>query len=885
MSLEQIQQNYADATGYVMDRTTSPPKILGQAFLVSKSRAVTCASVVYNYIEAPWALQVNFVHPDILLGVKSLALHNDFDKRLARTWYLSQTGNPGEQLVLPNDMASLVLDAQLVEMTTDKVGELNRALTIPFSNEGVDASGSIQGGDLVPILSGVLQSQRTGLITLFDPRNTPIARIAIAQGKILKVYYRGLLGELAFFELLYRRPAQGYAFQGQSNFSWGNVRDIIAPSEALIEEAMRRAQELPQLLAYLGGPDARYQKRIETIEASQVSENIQWLIERLWEGLDGFMTIDRLSERVGADTYTVATAMRELVNKAVVSMLNKATPFHCNGSLGQPLTSHTDFEVHAWDPLQAFYLDPISGKPTWMQGNFFGVANALQPKNMLHTIGLPVGVPGALVLKDYKLIGVHGGPHMPKPGQPAPPVKLYQMMWMGALLDMSTKKLRAQEDGQAAGGFTKLRSSEEEEEATAGGPPVALDKFVCSNCHMTNTKVGPCFNCGTMVVAPEPEPEPDTKLGKLAAHATAHPLGKKYVDFKAQHNLSNKQVAIWAGAFVCLPLLLISMCQPAPPPAVAPVAQTGGPPGDANPKSSAHAVQMAAEYAGFSGTAIPGYWFVDTSEQTKPAKSFGMESDQGNNKVWFLIMDDMAAVENLANFRNKPPFQDDVLPNESRTKYDEHQSLLGSEKLATSVGDYGRKEDAQIREKILVGAFPSPQAGKSILVISRAKDPAKPYDPRATEFLIDQMEIVLKDRATKMSGNSSVQAGKPHDDTDEKAAPVKEEPIASDEDLDKYCKTIAEQVQAKLKLPDDALDEIKKEHFKKLKCSLTVGIDGEGKVTKLELNKVSELDSAVGALQHAVNACSPFEGVPHTKSGNLEVMVKYDGKKIKVERL
>jgi hypothetical protein len=884
MSLEQIQQNYADATGYVMDRTTNPPKLLGQAFLVSKSRAVTCASVVYNYIEAPWALQVNFVHPDILLGVKSLALHNDFDKRLARTWYLSQTGNPGEQLVLPNDMASLVLDAQLVEMTTDKVGELNRALTIPFSNEGVDASGSIQGGDLVPILSGVLQSQRTGLITLFDPRNVPIARIAISQGKILKVYYRGLLGELAFFELLYRRPAQGYAFQGQSNFSWGNVRDIIAPSDALIEEAMRRAQELPQLLAYLGGPDARYQKRIETIEPSQVSENIQWLIERLWEGLDGFMTIDRLSERVGADTYTVATAMRELVNKAVVSMLNKATPFHCNGQLGQPLTSHTDFEVHAWDPLQAFYLDPISGKPTWMQGNFFGVANALQPKNMLHTIGLPVGVPGALVLKDYKLIGVHGGPHMPKPGQPAPPVKLYQMMWMGALLDMSTKKLRAQEDGQAAGGFTKLRSNEEEEAATvaAGGAPVVLEKFVCSSCHMTNTKVGPCFNCGTMVEAPEPEQEPDTKLGKLAAH----PLGKKVVDFKNQYNLSNKQMAIYGGIAVCLPLLMITMCQAPPPPAVTPGAQIGGPPPEVNPKSSAKAVQMAVEYAGFSGTAIPGYWFTDTSELTKPGKSFGMESDQGNNKVWFLVMDDMAAVENLSNFRNKPPLQDDVLANETRTKYDEHQSLLGSEKLATTIGDYQRKDDNMQRDKILVGSFPSPQAGKSILVISRAKDRTKPYDPRGTEFLIDQMEIVLKERANRMAGNASVQAGKPRDDSDDvKTPPAKEEPVATDEEIDKYCKTIAESVQSKLKLPDDALDEIKKEHFKKLKCTLTVAIDGDGKVTKLELTKPSELDSSVNALQHAVNACSPFDGVPHTKTDSLEVLVKYDGKKIKVERL
>ncbi len=881
MSLEQIQQNYADATGYVMDRTTNPPKILGQAFLVSKSRAVTCASVVYNYIEAPWALQVNFVHPDILLGVKSLALHNDFDKRLARTWYLSQTGNPGEQLVIANDMASLVLDPQLTEMSIDKVGELNRALTIPFSNEGVDASGSIQGGDLVPILSGVLQSQRTGLITLFDARNVPIARIAVGQGKILKVYYRGLLGELAFFELLYRKPAQGYAFQGQSNFSWGNVRDIIAPSDALIEEAVRRSQELPQLLAYLGGPDARYQKRIETIEPSQVSENIQWLLERLWEGLDGYMTIDRLSERVGADTYTVATAMRELVNKAVVSMINRATPFHCNGQLGQPLTSHTDFEVHAWDPLQAFYLDPISGRPTWMQGNFFGVANALQPKNMLHTVGLPVGVPGALVLKDYKLIGVHSGAHTPKPGQPAPPVKLYQMMWMGALLDMSTKKLRAQEEGQTTSGFTRLRSANDEDEEAAPGAVAVLEKFVCPSCHMTNTKVGPCFNCGTPVEAPPPEQEPDTKLGKLAAH----PIGKKVLDLKTQYNLSNKQLAIFGGIIVCFPLLLMTMCQPPPTATVSPTVQ-GGAPTDQNPKSSEKAVQMAVEYAGFSGTAIPGYWFTDTSELTKPAKSFGMESDQGNNKVIFEIMDDMAAVENLANFRNKPPMQTDIAANEPDTQYDEHQSLLGSEKLATTVGEYSLLEDKTQKIRILVGGFPSPQAGKSILVISRAKDPAKPYDPRGTEFLIDQMEIVLKDRANKMAGNSSVQAGKGHDDAVKPDDTKKgtEQPLASDADLDKYCTVIADAIRSKLKLPDDAQDEIKKEHFKKLKCTLNVAIDEDGKVTKLDLTKPAELDSIVQALQRAINACSPFENVPHTKNDSIDVLVKYDGKKLKVER-
>ena len=625
-------------------------------------------------------------------GNRSLALHNDFDKRLARTWYLSQTGNPGEQLVLNNDMASLVLDPTLAEMSMDKVGELHRALTIPFSSEGVDASGAVQGGDLVPVLTGVLQSQRSGLITLFDARNIPIGRLQIGAGKILKVYYRGLLGELAFFELINRKPASGYSFQSTSNFSWGNVRDIIAPSDALIEEAIRRAQELPALMGYLGGPDARYQKRIETIEPSQVSENIQWLIERLWEGLDGYMTVDRLSERVGADSYTVTTAMRELVNKAVISLINRATPFHGNGQLGQPLTSHTDFEVHAWDPLQAFYLDPISARPTWMQGNFFGVANALQPKNMLHTIAMPTGVPGALILKDYKLIAVHSGPHTPKPGQPAPPVKLCQMMWMGALLDMSTKKLRL-EEGQTTAAMSKLRSSDEEEQETTGTTVATLDKFVCSGCGMTNTKVGPCFNCGTIVEAPPPEPEPETKLEKLAAHPMAKSVMTQVEDLAARYNLTKKQVAIIGGCLVMLPILMMTMCQPPPPQGVQGTVVAGGPPpNDANPKSSEKAVQMAVEYAGFSGTAIPGYWFTDTAEMTKPAKSFGMESDQGNNKVLFVIMDDMSAVESLQNFLHKPPYQDDdYMPNEKGTEYDEHQSLLGSEKLAPTSVDSAAK--------------------------------------------------------------------------------------------------------------------------------------------------------------------------------------------------
>src|SRR5262249_39829606 len=163
-----------------------------------------------------------------------------------------------------------------------------------------------------------------------------------------------------------------------------------------------------------------------------------WLVERLWLALDGYITVDKLPERIGADTYSVAQGLRELSNRGVVSLLNRASPFACGGLLGNPLVSHTDFDINPGDPLMAFFIDPLSGAPNWRQGNFSGVSSVLQPKNLLHTIPIPGRTPGALILKNYRLIGVHNGPMQPKPGQVQADGKLSQMIWIGALLDMST---------------------------------------------------------------------------------------------------------------------------------------------------------------------------------------------------------------------------------------------------------------------------------------------------------------------------------------------------------------------------------------------------------------------------------------------------------------
>jgi hypothetical protein len=889
MPNDDIQQSYADATGFVVDRSCTPPKVLGQAFLVSKSRAVTCASVVFNYVEAPWALEVQFPHPDILLGVKSIALHNDFDKRAARNWYLGQTGVYGEQLSQSNDMASLVLDAQVTEMQPEQMAELNRALTLTFQNEGVEASGTLVGADILQIILGVLQSRRDGLLTLFDARNIPVSRIQIAGGKIQKVYYRGIVGELAFFELVYRKPGNGYAFHVNSDFNWGDVREIIAPTDALMEEAARRVNEIPGMFAYLGGPDARYQKRVEVVDPMNISEELRWLAERLFQEIDGFVTADLLSEKLFVDTYTTLQCLREFINKGIVSMINRATPFHCSGTLGVPLISHTDFEVHAWDPVQSFYLDPLSGRPTWMQGNFFGVANALQPKNMLHTIAMPPFTSGALILKDYKLIGVHGGPQVLKPGQPLPPVKCFQMMWMGALLDMTTKKLRSAEEskGLSTANYMALKASSEGEQVTT---PETLQKLICPNCYTTNTQPGPCFNCGTVIVAPETEPEPESKFAKSAVGKSVSQIQKKY-------QLSNKQMAFAGCGIIAVPLILmVSMCQP----------KDNGPVSvpENNPNkhvASEETIKNAVDYAGFSGTAIPGYWFADTKDKTLPLKSFGMESEQSNNKALFLIMDDMSAVNNMSTFLSKPLYTDEVSPLDEVPRGDPHTSLLGTEKLATEVETYKLKDDIEHQIKVVTSAFPSPVSGKSILVVSKALDIAKPYDPRSTEFLIDSMEVELKNRAalkgqeapesvrggttntiskTEVTTNTAGGTG-----TGTGTSTESDVKTASDDDLDKYCEVVSEAIQKKLKVPEEAKELVAKKKLKKLKCNMTIGLDPTGNVKKLEITKAADMDSVNGALQKAINGCSPFQDMPViNKDDLLMILVKFDGTDVKAER-
>lgn len=876
MSFESFQQNFANATGLIVDRTMEPPLVVGQAFVVSKSRAVTCASCVFHYSEAPWALTVNFPHPDLTMGLKAIALHPDFDKKEARAKYLAQTGLPDDtgnaQL---NDLATLVLDAQIQPVLPEKVAELHRALTLPFSNVGVEASGVVKDGDFLSLVNTVLESGRDGLLTLFDAFNIPIARIKISGGNINKVYYKTLVNEMAFSELVFRKPAKGFAFQPQGSVKWDDIRDISVPPASLIAESTRRANELPTILSRLGGSGARFQKAVQQFDSAAMNENIRWLVERLWLALDGYITADKLPERIGADSYSVAQGLRELANRGVVSLLNRATPFACGGQLGTPLVSHTDFDINPGDPLMAFYLDPLSGAPNWRQGNFSGVSSVLQPKNLLHTIPIPARTPGALILKNYKLIGVHNGPIQPKPGQAAPPDgKLCQMMWIGALLDMSTKKLREGE-GQTEQAMAGLRSRLEPTEAAPAGPAAKLEKHICPSCYSTNTRIGPCFNCGTVIEAPEPEPE----LTGLAAK----PPFKQLIQLKKQYGVSNKQLALAGSIVVGVPLFGMMFCSSPAPKTHAPVG-----PAEVTHHSSESAVRIAVQSAGFKGTAPPGYWYEDTSDITKPNKSFGLYSEPSNQKILFVVFDDMAPVQGLDNFIQRPLFTDAKGLYGGRASadsiVDQGKQLLGSGHILWYLGRYETGGDQKL--PILIGSFPAKTQGKSILVIGQALTNGSSYDYKSTLWLIDQMaeEFTREGNKSRVGVETLPQLKSRESGEPPKGGEQEKITYATDEQIETFIAGIQKKLQQKLVLPKEAKDELKKKKSKKLKATVTVGIDNEGNVKKIEITEPSEWEKVNASLVKDVNGCAPFANAPKTKSGMLTMLIILRKDEITVER-
>ena len=832
--LDRTAQTLTDVTGLIYDRSVTPERLIGQGWIISKSRIVTLASLVANYSEAPWALIIRFPYPDLTFAAKTISFHPEFNKRAVRDHYLSQASELVQQpIILDHDIATITLESEIADLQPDKVQELNRALSLPLQISPQDLSGVMRAGETGNILQKAIVSGRSGVLNFYDDRKVPFARLLIRGGQIVKASYQYLQNEFAVCELMWRKPGGNFVLQSQDNVSWAGIDDIRMNTDQLANEANRRTQDLPRMLDALGGPNARYTKAKPNIDLNQINPQIRWIVERLWPTLDGSLPLSKFSERLQVDTYTALQALWEMKHLGLVATAT-TDAFHRSGQLGQPLTPGHDLDMKIWDGVQAFHLDDLSATPVMMQGNYFGSTNLLNSTTLLHTIPV-ISKHGAAILKDGRIVGVQNGRYVPAKAAAAPPFPLLQMTWIGCLTDMSAKRMRA-----TTSSMETLDDTDNESASPGRSTQAGMRRASASS---ADTAPSDQPDLPRPVVSNEPEIlQKFSKIQILGAGGAMFLIGllmsigammapKPTVVANQSSSTSSSQSSTGAGGTTSTST---AVATPDAPSATAP-----------------DSIKGVLGVAGFKESTIPTFQFFDTNKDTTPKPSFGIQSEQSNLKILFVQWPN-ANVKNVVDSNtNQTPFWPSKIDTHAKLIEEgetPHNMYFKTNHYWVDRTDEKTKKTEAKPMVALVGAFPSSQPDSSILVMAIPYKGEGDLDYRSAITVVERM---FADKSSAEAGSSAEQ-----------------EQLASPADLDAYRKSIGELIKTNYKAPADA--------DRANKCTVNLIVDSSGQINKLELKYASGIEEVDKALKRAVTA-SPFPAPPKTKDGKVAVSVTVDG--------
>lgn len=834
-------QAIADSTGLIYDRAMQPEKVVGQAWLISRGRVVTLASSVSNYAEAPWALLIKFPHPNLSYAVRTVTLHPDFNRREARDYYLAQASGPLPPAMFENDIATLALDSDLTPPEPEKVQEVNRALALPFEISSQDMSGSMRGGDFAQILQSAISTGRSGLLTIVDQRHMPFARISIRQARVARAHFELLQNEIALCELLWRRPPGYFAFRPVDNYPWpADVPEMVTPLDAVFAEANRRAEELPRVIEMLGGPDTRFQKVTKLADFSSIQPSDRWVAERLWELLDGFTPLGKLAERAGTDTYTTIKMIWDFANMGLINV-NQSPLFHCSGQIGPLLVPAQELELTTWDQLTAAYLDPVSGGIGSATGNFFGAQHVINNKSLLHTVPVPPSTGAAAVFKDGKLVGLHSGPANLR-GANLPPIALQRMMWIGALNDLGSKRLRTAEVNAEAPDIVE--------------DPIADQQLSSQRLSSLRTR--------STTTAEQPKPEAAEETGPLA-------------------NFTKTQIAGASGVIFAIGLIMMlsSMLMPhssAPTTAPADPQQAAKPaeppkpsvtiPVNATPEekaaleAEAKAKEIAERIGGFAGNLPSTFKYADTMKLTEPRESWGIISEPRNTDILFIRWPNHLPTENMEIITKR-------LPTLNFVHYGPPNYEGSTEHISKWVANTYDGDDFRDQTMVVGSYRPAGDPTCCIVFIARGIKNTSIPDINFPQRIIEEM---LRN-GDKARGKGAVAPAATTNGA--AAAPEAVGELGTPQQLADYRKKLAALLKSHYKAPKAGPDGDNE-------VGLSFTVDETGGVSSLSLLPNPD-DSFNRAIQKAMDESKPLPAPPRVKGGKYALQIHATGSDIKVD--
>jgi len=278
-----------------------------------------------------------------------------------------------------------------------------------------------------------------------------------------------------------------------------------------------------------------------------------------------------------------------------------------------------------------------------------------------------------------------------------------------------------------------------------------------------------------------------------------------------------------------------------------------------------------------------------------------LESEQANQKILFVVYDDLAPLQSLNNFVGKPPFTD-VDRADAENEVDSSEQILGAGKLKWILGRY-TKPGYENQVQIMLASFPAVKPGKSILVEAQAFDAKKRgYNHKTTLFILDEVasELTAAENEKTLSSapsNTKTPAAKNGDEDedfeeDSDGTTKKSNTESTDEEIDKFITDAQGVLQEALDLPEnlveqaDAYEAENKKPKKWKEGGLLVGVDSDGNVKRIELLSADAKAEALNhTLEKAVQKVAKFENPPITKKPEFQFKVRLQGKEIFLQKL
>lgn len=400
--------SYFGSVGWLVDRTSANRQVLGSVWLIRSQIAITCAHILVPYFDVPEALGIDFPHTGKRFGVKELHVHNYYDPWLAKRHYSQSILHPPIELATgPMNVAALTMAplTPLEKVTVEKVTRMMKR-SLP---EGEDSAlaGDATNLQITSIIQTLLGNRNQGTLTLYDPRNNPIAKFYLNESQVTHVKYLHLTNEEAMYRLLTAQSEETYHFIFTHDFDpeWIRFPAMTKSTAAVLMDAFGRLESYQQFMQSFVGTGV-ISHAVPALNLDPLQPEMRPPVACVWNHLRHGISLPRLLKACNFDGSIVMGSLKYLRDTGQINNSEAIPATNLNLS---KLEIANNCSLDRGTPISCISLDPDSKVPTVETGFVLDPFPQKGEGHYIHSVGLPLTAAGSPLLLNGEVIGIHCG--------------------------------------------------------------------------------------------------------------------------------------------------------------------------------------------------------------------------------------------------------------------------------------------------------------------------------------------------------------------------------------------------------------------------------------------------------------------------------------------